>query len=197
MDAQKSRIQLLRERVAEADKQKVRSTFDVPFRGTRLPFVKIRVKTTFPMYRIQSGRTHRAQCAYLASHTELPASFFDDPEDERVQLAQEAILLQKIKEKDLDTDLRDRKQHSPIILTYDGFIVDGNRRVAALRAEKESYVHAVVLPRDATSAEIYETELELQMGQDTKAAYNWVDELVHIRYGSETLLSPALLLVIW
>ena len=187
MPTRKSRIEFLRERVEVAHRSEDRSTFDVPFRGSRPPFVKVKVKTSFPLYRVQSGRTHRAQCEYLASHSDLPSDFFRDPEESRVQNAQHAILLRKIKEKGLDEDLRDRKQQSCIVLTYDGFIVDGNRRVAALREEKEEYVTAVVLPSDATSAELYETELELQMAQDTKAPYEWIDELIHIRYGSEEL----------
>lgn len=187
MENQKSRIQLLRERVEAAQGSKDRSTFDVPFRGKRLPFVKVRINTDFPLYRIQSGRTHRAQCAYLERHPDLGAGFFDDPEDPQVQAAQHELLVQMIKEKGLDADLKDRKQHSAIVLTYDGFIVDGNRRVAALRDAEEDYLTAVVLPKDATSREIFETEIELQMAQDTKAEYNWVDELVHIRYGAEVL----------
>jgi hypothetical protein len=45
----------------------------------------------------------------------------------------------------------------------------------------------VVLPEDASQKDIYELELDLQMAKDTKAEYNWVDELLHIRYGIEAL----------
>jgi len=187
MPTRKSRIEFLRDHVDAATRSNDRSTFDVPFRGSRPSFLKIKIKTSFPLFRVQSGRTRRAQCEYLARHPDLPQDFFRDPEDARVQKAQYAILLQKIKEKGLDEDLRDRRQHSAIVLTYDGFIVDGNRRITALREAKEEYVIAVVLPSDATATEVYDTELELQMAQDTKAPYEWVDELLQIRYGSEEL----------
>ena len=97
------------------------------------------------------------------------------------------ILQGVIEEKDLSTDLRQRGQLAPIVLTKDGYVVDGNRRLAALREKKEEYVDAVVLPADAQSHEIYETEIELQMQRETKAPYNWIDQAIHIEYGIKEL----------
>lgn len=147
----------------------------------------IEVSTDFPLYNIQSGRTRRGQSRYLERHTEHQGTFFDDPEDTRVQLAQREILLQMIQDKGLDKDLEEKHQQTPIVLTKDGFIVDGNRRITALREQKVGYVTAVVLPEDADADEIYETELELQMARDTKSEYNWIDELLHIQYGIQKL----------
>lgn len=145
------------------------------------------MRADFPLYNIKSGRTHRAQSAYLERHPDLKRDFFQDPEDQRVQQAQKEILLRMIGEKDLDEDLKDKKQQTPLVLTKDGYIVDGNRRITALREQGVTYVTAVVLPEDATADEIYETELTLQMARDTKAEYNWIDELLHIQYGIEEL----------
>lgn len=181
-----SRIAILKERAEAADREKG-PTFDVPFRGKPLSLRRVRVETDFPLYRIQSGRTHRAQAAYLDRHPQLPKDFFDDPEDPKVQRAQHEILQGVIEEKDLSTDLRQRGQLAPIVLTKDGYVVDGNRRLAALREKKEEYVDAVVLPADAQSHEIYETEIELQMQRETKAPYNWIDQALHIEYGIKEL----------
>lgn len=181
-----SRIAILKERVEAAERIKG-STFDVPFRGKPLSLRRIRVETDFPLYRIQSGRTHRAQAAYSDRHPSLPNDFFSDPEDPHVQRAQHEILLDMINEKDLATDLHHRGQLAPIVLTKDGYVVDGNRRLAALRERKEEYVDAVVLPSDAESHEIYETEIELQMQRETKAPYNWIDQALHIEYGIKEL----------
>jgi hypothetical protein len=187
-EGQKSRIQTLKEHVAAAEKSPTRATFDVPFRDKQISLVKIRVKTDFPLYRIQTGRTHKKQLAYLRQHRDhLPKDFFHDPEDPRVQAAQHEILLELISEKNLDDDLKHRPQANPIVLTKDGYIVDGNRRVAALRTQKADYVTAVVLPEDADPLDIYLTEFELQLVQDTKAEYDWLDELIHLKYGQEEL----------
>lgn len=92
-----------------------------------------------------------------------------------------------ISERELDADLKERGQRAPLVLTFDGYVVDGNRRLVALREEKEQYAEAVVLPEDAQSHEIYETEIELQMQRETKAPYDWVDQAVHIEYGITVL----------
>ena len=184
-----TRIATLNERSAEAERNRS-PTFDVPFRGNRLHLHRVRIETSFPLYRIQSGRTHRAQSQYLEGHPELPKDFFQDPEDPKVQKAQHEILLGMINERDLSADLKDRKQLSPLVLTSDGYVVDGNRRLAALRNQREEYADAVVLPADAQSHEIYETEIELQMQRETKAPYNWIDQALHIEYGLKELNEP-------
>jgi hypothetical protein len=152
-----------------------------------LPFRRIRVETDFPLYNINSGRTHRAHAEYLDKHRQLPQDFFSDPEDPKVQQAQYEILLSMIDERELSTDLDQQGQRVAIVLTKDGCVVDGNRRLAALRAKKEEYFDAVVLPSDAQSHEIYETEIELQMQRETKAPYTWVDQALHIEYGITNL----------
>ncbi len=184
--SRQSRIATLKERVEAAEQEK-RPTFDVPFRGKYEPLRKVRIDIDFPLYRIQSGRTHRAQCQYLEEHPDLPKDFFADPEDPKVQKAQHEILLRLIREKDLDKDLGQRGQLAPLVLTYDGYVVDGNRRLAALREKRSDFAEAAVLPSDAENAEIFDTEIELQMQRETKAPYNWVDQAIHIEYGIREL----------
>jgi hypothetical protein len=182
-----SRIATLRERVEQAGRDRGAKTFDVPFRGDTIALRRIKIETDFPLYRIQSGRTHRAQSEYLDQHPQLGNDFFDDPEDPKVQKAQHELLLKMISEGELDTDLKERGQRAPLVLTFDGYVVDGNRRLVALREERHQYAEAVVLPEDAQSHEIYETEIELQMQRETKAPYDWIDQAVHIDYGIKVL----------
>ncbi len=186
-----SRIAFLRERIA-ATKMGSGPTAPVPFRQEQINLPQIQVPIDFPLYRVQNGRTHRAQAAYIERH-ELLADFFDDPESNETQEAQGHILREMIDQAGLRADLLKREQRSPLVLTYDGFIVDGNRRTAALRAEgKVEHVMAVVLPEDCTAVDLYDTEFEMQMARDTKARYNWVDEALHVRLGIRDLSeSPA------
>ena len=163
-----SRVAFLRERV-EAARAAHGPTSPVPFRQRQEDLPRIEVPIDFPLYRLQSGRTHRAQSEYVDRHG-LPDDFFDDPEGEEAQLAQHEILLELIDEGNLRQDLAEKEQRAAVVLTYDGFIVDGNRRTAALRdAEAVENLSAVVLPEDATASDSYETELELQIARDTKA----------------------------
>lgn len=180
-----SRIAFLRKRV-EATKEEGGPTQQVPFRDGQIHPPRIKVPAEFPRYRLQSGRTHRKQAEYIENH-DLPSDFFSDPESEEAQLAQHQILLGLIDEEGLRTDLLEREQLFPLVLTKDGYIVDGNRRTAALRDKGEEQLEAVVLPDDAEASDLYETELELQMARETKADYSWIDEALHVRYGIEAL----------
>lgn len=187
MTRQSSRIAFLRERVETAERSAGRQTFDVPFRQRSHSLVKIDVPISFPLYNVNSGRTHTAQRAWIEERSK-PTDFFTDPEDEVVQSVQHALLKEMISIRNLAEDLQSRQQRNPVVLTYDGFIVDGNRRIAALREAGEvENVTAVVLPADATALEVYETELELQMARETRAEYDWIDRALHVRRGVDHL----------
>lgn len=187
MVERQSRIAYLKDLVRAALEQPDRSTFPVPYQGKPENFVEVKVPIDFPLYNVRSGRTHRAQSAYVETHN-LPEDYFADPEDPQVQRAQSEILAAMIDEKGLAQDLREKSVKNPLVLTYDGQVIDGNRRLAALRQDKKTeYVKAVQMPETATAAEIYETELELQMARETKAEYNWLDEALHVRYGVERM----------
>lgn len=173
--------------LVEAAEKQGGPTFDVPYQGGRLPLRRITIETSLPLYRLQNGRTHRKQTEYLEHHPQLAPDFFADPEDPQAQAAQNEILLSLINEKDLATDLDDRGQHTPLVLTADGTVLDGNRRLAALRKDNKSHATAVVLPATAEAKDIYETEIELQMQRDTKADYGWIDRALHIDYGIRDL----------
>lgn len=185
-DNHASRIAFLRDLVSAAENA-AGPTAAVPFRQQQLDLRRIQVPIDFPLYRLQNGRTHRAHAAYIESR-DLPEDFFADPESEDAQAAQGEILRDMMDEANLRQNLHDNQQRVPLVLTYDGFIVDGNRRTATLRAEGSvEQMTAVVLPEDASAQDLYKTELELQMAVETKADYNWVDEAVHIRWGVKEL----------
>lgn len=180
-----SRIAFLKKRVETAKKEGA-PTQQVPFRDGQIHPRRIQVPANFPRYRLQSGRTHRKQAEYAEQHA-LPPDFFADPESDEAQHAQHQILLGLIDAEGLREDLLKREQLFPLVLTKDGYIVDGNRRTAALREKGEEQLEAVVLPDDADAIDLYETELELQMARETKADYSWIDEALHVRYGINEL----------
>ena len=73
------------------------------------------------------------------------------------------------------------KEEIPLVLTFDGYVVNGDRRLAILRElENVTHVDAVVLPADADSKDISGLEMRLQMAEDGKAEYNWLDALLTI-----------------
>ena len=85
--------------------------------------------------------------------------------------------------KDFIQDLINRGQERPAIISYDGYLVNGNRRTAALRYIETSYVDCVVLPENFNKKEIFDLELDLQLSQDFKEPYHWINELIDIEQG--------------
>lgn len=113
--------------------------------------------------------------------------FTADPLGPTAQDAQYAILQGQERFPELKNDLKERGQQDPAIITADGVLINGNRRTAALRSlfteddvPAARYVKCLVLPADATLAELVDLETELQVAQDFKQEYAWINEALLI-----------------
>jgi hypothetical protein len=165
--------------LAELAKTKAERTYPVRFQHKQQHLAWHRVRIELPKYRIANGRTRAAQQDYIATNS-LPAKFFDlsKTEDDQVQKAQHAVLLEMIRNSNPDKDLlkffKKNEQDEPLILDRKGFVVNGNRRLCALRellaADPKAfqrYVHVdvVVLPA-CSPKDIDELEAQLQVQED-------------------------------
>ena len=160
-------------------------TKKIPWKGEDLYAEVVRIHSDMLMYRIENSRTTRQQQAYVNNHG-LSKDFFKDPESEEVQKAQESILLEMGKSQaGFIEDLKERKQQDELIITRDGYILNGNRRTAALKSLGESYFNCAVLPESASAKDLYALEQELQISTDFRLDYDWVNELNNIREGLE------------
>lgn len=171
---------------ADADKGQNNSFPIRQWRGKTIYKKVVRIDYEYLMFRIENSRTEIQQLAYIRKNA-LPKDYFNDPESVQSQQSQEAILLDMIKRSDEDivADLEKRKQQDPCIITYDGFLVNGNRRTAALKTLGERYIDCVVLPLDTTPKDIYSLEQQLQISYDFREKYHWINELKNIRKGLE------------
>ena len=147
-----------------------------------LPFYKVPIG--LPKYRLANGRTQAAQQEFLALHPDMPKEFFrSDFESDEAQAAQDHLLQGMVQEEGLLKYFKDPKntQTDPLILTNDGFVVNGNRRLCAFRklfaedAQKFEHLQsiaAIILPV-CVERDIDALEAELQIKKDIKAEYNW------------------------
>lgn len=98
----------------------------------------IRVPIDLPIYRMANGRTRTAQLQYVRSH-QLAADFFSaGQENQEAQQAQHDILERFSKQgtasvTPIFTILGEGRQTKPILTTAAGIVVNGNRRLAAMR----------------------------------------------------------------
>lgn len=180
------RIEHIKRTVEAAETEPNRKTYSVKnWRGGKLSRTIVQIDADFLMFRIENGRTRRQQLRFLKEHPDLPKETFDDAETNRAQDAQREILLAMVKAtgQDFLTDLKTRGQEDPAIILQDGFIVNGNRRVAALAEIGTRFIDCVVLPTDTNPRDIYELEQSLQVARDFREDYHWINELIIIRQG--------------
>ncbi len=189
----------VRERtIAGLDAQQKGDTHRVPFQGDENRYLPVRkVRIGLPKYRIENGRTMAAQRERVVNRGLTP-DFFDTAraEEEEVQKAQHEILLQMARNggTDLLSYFRGKTQTDPLILDRRGFVVNGNRRLAAMRAlfqddpqryERFSHVNIVILPA-CDVRDIDELEARLQFDEDIKADYSWIAEALTLREKGRT-----------
>lgn len=150
-----------------------------------LPIVHMEV--TWVRFSTLNHRT-RAEQLQAIRDSNNPTLFSADPLGRVAQEAQYKILAAQEGFEALKEDLLARKQQEPAVLTADGVLINGNRRSAALRSLYNNkpphldarYVSCLVLPEDATPAELLDLEAELQVARDFKEEYSWINEALLI-----------------
>jgi hypothetical protein len=162
------------------------------FRSQKMKLKVIRVDVNLPVYRMENFRTFTDQHE-LTAKEKLEADYFLKGQELQTVQQQQHEILKKLAEKGKSDSispiievLRKDGQREPILISITGVVINGNRRLAALREIEESYVDCMVLPADATADEIVEIEGNLQGKPETKLDYDWIGDaqlinrLIHI-----------------
>lgn len=156
--------------------------------GIALPIISLPID--FLIYRLENYRTRDTQLSLIAAGKE--AHGFFDPErreNATVQLTQHKILFEQAQTGSGETITpiyselgRVAMQTEDLIISADGIVVNGNRRLSAMRElwasdpakfSKFSQVSCSVLPESASPTEILKLEIGLQMQPETKLPYEW------------------------
>jgi hypothetical protein len=168
------------------------TTLDV-FPGKKIELHKVQLPIELPVYRMANGRTSIEQLDYLRREKRPDSFFSSGEENEQAQQVQHAILAELAK---VGGDsiavmmkvLREGQQSDPLWVTPRGVVVNGNRRLAAMRelyAESSkkfarySTVECAVLPV-MTPEQIEELEIRLQVAPETKLPYGWIHDCLLI-----------------
>ena len=96
----------------------------------------------------------------------------------------------------LKDDIRKVGQTDPGIITHDGFVINGNRRMAVLQAlhdedrtGKYEYLEVQVLPQGVGEKDLWRIEAGLQLSRDKRLEYGPVNDLLKIREGLKSKLT--------
>jgi hypothetical protein len=97
----------------------------------------------------------------------------------------------------LKRDIKAIGQTDPGIITHDGFVINGNRRLAVLhllhsedRTGRFEYLEVVRLPADVSEKDLWRIEAGLQLSRDKRLEYGPVNDLLKIREGLNAGLTP-------
>lgn len=166
--------------------------YQLEFQGDVTFFDVHVVEIGFPCYRLGNGRTQAAQCEIVAREGLDDDFFTADPDSEAALTLQDEILRGMVT---TGTDaqildiLRRGKQTQPLILDRQGYVVNGNRRLCAMRllCEEDSTIYArfqhvqVVFLPPCSQNDIDELEARLQWLPDGRSDYSWVDKAIVLR----------------
>jgi len=160
------------------------------FRSGAEALAVITLPIDYLIYRLENYRTGDKQLSLVATGKVAPGFFSPSRrEDASVQQKQHEILLEHAQTGSgetikpiFDELARVAEQTDDLIISADGVVVNGNRRLSAMREllredaerfRKFADVVCAVLPESTTPAEILKLEIGLQMQPETKLPYEW------------------------
>lgn len=150
------------------------------------------VDIAFPCYRLANGRTQAAQQETLSRENLAEDFFSGDPDSEPALTRQHEILRAMVTsgtDAEITNILRKNRQTQPLVLDSEGYVVNGNRRLCAMRVLLEEdprefsrfdHIQVVFLP-PCTQNDIEELEAKLQWLPDGRSDYSWVDKAIVLR----------------
>lgn len=155
----------------------------IEYQGKVMHLPLFSIPIGLPKYRLQNGRTSSAQKEWLATHKDKSEDLFEaDPELREAQIEQHKLLL-KLRTKELENKFKNpaQRQTDPIILDSNGFVINGNTRLAYWRNlhyeapetyKHYAYIDAMILP-PGDDKDIDRLEGKLQLERDIRAHYIW------------------------
>lgn len=161
-----------------------------------------RVAQDMLIYRIDNGRIGAAIEEHLRETGETWAHLRQHAADPSVQRLVHGLLMAAAADprgpimQELE---RQGQQTEPLLVDAEGVVVNGNRRLCALRTllhrDPERFagfadVAVAVLPETVTAADVDYIEAALQMAPETKLGYGWIDRRLKLRRQRDELGLP-------
>ncbi len=170
-----------------------RATHFAPLRGRYQAAPVVELPEALLVYRVENGRL----IAEIAEHARRQGLDLSELRARQETLEVQRLLHRFLAEKAASAEgpilreLADQGQQiEPLLITADGVLINGNRRLAAMRTllarDPGRYagfaaISAAVLPADVTPAEMEAAEAALQMAPETKLAYGWINRRLKLR----------------
>lgn len=182
-------------------KAKLPAPLSVVYHGKVNPEDVFRLPTELLIFNIANGRF----AAELIEEQRKLRRQLDPLKPDDAKIIRRFLLEQNDAEtKALTDDIKANGQLDPGIITSDGAVINGNRRMSILQTlytdtgkERYAYLNVARLPRGVDAKDLWKIEAKLQFGRDFRLEYGPINELLKIRAGklsglSEKQISDAL-----
>lgn len=161
------------------------------------PLDIIKIGTNFLIYRLDNGRTRSQQAAWASKHS-VDRNWFTENPEEQTRQQQQHNFLWELAQRSAGSEgisivqalSNTNVQTQSLLITSDGVVVDGNRRLTAMRELHHSdpkrfsdfaYATCAVLPPEVNELDIRLLEIAVQMAPETKLKYSWVNDALTYR----------------
>ena len=166
------------------------------FRGGTFKPKVIALPIDVPVYRMENCRAFSAQQTEIAREG-LDKNFFEKGQEKQSAQTIQHKILTELSRKGTESVtpifdvLQKEGQRETLLITSSGVVVNGNRRLSAMREllslpdgavdQRFEHVHCSVLPTDTMRDEIDDIEADLQARPETKLEYDWIGDARLIR----------------
>jgi len=184
---------LIDEYIQNNPNSSIPKSVSVVLQGKRIDLNSYRLPLDLTFYNIHNGR-------FASEYIDLKRKEKRDldpqnPEDsKKIQ-----TLLYELVPKDtllLERDLQKHGQKEPGIITYDGSVINGNRRRSVLEElvsrglSDFNYIEVARLPLNATSQDIWKIEGGIQLSKNLQLDYGAINDLLKFQNGIDAGISP-------
>ena len=174
--------------------QKVKNRMiDIQYGGTMHQRDVYRIPIDYLYHNIRNGRFK----AELLEREEQLKRKLDPKKDKDAKVIRELVLDHNRSETQaLTQDMIKKGQLVEGIITFDGAVINANRRMAILYTlnqekpdDNNKYLLVGILPKGVEEQDLWKIEAGLQFGRDFKLDYGGVNELLKLREGEKVNLS--------
>ena len=170
------------------------NTESVYIKSERKDLEILRLPLNYVFFNIKNGRF----AAEYREKVEQEGRELDMFDESDVRKIQELLLKQEPKQTVvLENDLKQYGQKNPGIITHDGYVINGNRRMAVLKKLMDEgrsefgYIKVAKLPKNISEADVWKIEAGIQLSRHEKLDYGPVNTLLKLKEGIDANLSNA------
>lgn len=160
-------------------------TIKIPYKGSHTEFTVYRLPTKLLRFRLENTRFEVQKMQDEATNGPI------DPDEEAGEKRLIKLLLGTPKNKDLVSlrgSIERDGQLQPGAITYDGAVINGNRRMACIKVlyeetsqDKFQYFDCVRIPKGATEEDIFKLETYFQWAKEYRVDYSPINNYMMLK----------------